>query len=204
MKISALLYHVDHGRFSLPCFARDFVWKPSQVIGLFNSLYRRYPVGTLILWTPPSAAFSRSPESIEGDRPLELILDGQQRIAAIVLGMRGHPPGFLDSKLGHLSPLCFHIENTNFAYYQPYMKDDPHWINLSYFFDPAQKSSGETLDRLYRAPEASKRFGEFVQRLNQLTALMDRSIAVEYIPSDASLEEAKEIYLLANGGDGCK
>lgn len=46
------------GSLALPCFAREYVWKPRQVISLFNSLYRGYPAGTLIFWTPAIAVTS--------------------------------------------------------------------------------------------------------------------------------------------------
>ena len=62
MKISSLLYCIDRGQLALPCFAREYVWKPRQVISLFNSLYRGYPAGTLIFWTPAIAVTGQQAE----------------------------------------------------------------------------------------------------------------------------------------------
>jgi hypothetical protein len=37
-------------RWSVPEFQRGFVWKPTQVRDLMDSLWRGYPVGTLLVW----------------------------------------------------------------------------------------------------------------------------------------------------------
>ncbi len=198
MKISTLLYHVDHGSFALPCFARDIVWKPSQVPRLFNSLYHGFPLGSVILWTPSTV---RKPESGKNANSNEFIVDGQQRIAVIYGVVRGRPPGFLDAKQGQPNPLRFHIENEVFQFYRTGMKNDPRWINLTDLFNDSQTGPGKILDRLYQTPTGPERIGEYAQRLNQLGGILDRNLHVEYLPSDASPEEAAEIYLVANGKD---
>lgn len=45
MKISTILDHIDSGHMALPEFQRGYVWNREQVRGLFDSLYRRHPVG---------------------------------------------------------------------------------------------------------------------------------------------------------------
>ncbi len=45
MKISTVLDHIDSGHIALPEFQRGYVWNRDQVRGLFDSLYRRHPVG---------------------------------------------------------------------------------------------------------------------------------------------------------------
>ncbi len=50
MKISTLLDHIDSGHMALPEFQRGYVWNRDQVRGLMNSLYRKHPVGSLLVW----------------------------------------------------------------------------------------------------------------------------------------------------------
>ncbi len=50
MKISTILDQIDSGFIGLPEFQRGFVWNREQVCGLFNSLYRKHPVGGLLVW----------------------------------------------------------------------------------------------------------------------------------------------------------
>jgi uncharacterized protein with ParB-like and HNH nuclease domain len=49
MKISTVLDHIDSGHMALPEFQRGYVWNRDQVRGLFDSLYRRHPVGGLLV-----------------------------------------------------------------------------------------------------------------------------------------------------------
>ena len=34
----------------LPAIQREFVWKPEQICQLFDSLLRRYPIGSFLFW----------------------------------------------------------------------------------------------------------------------------------------------------------
>ena len=54
MKISTILDHIDSGHMALPEFQRGYVWNRDQVRGLFDSLYRRHPVGGLLVWATES------------------------------------------------------------------------------------------------------------------------------------------------------
>ena len=50
MTINTILDHIDNGHMALPEFQRGYVWNRDQVRGLFNSLYKRHPVGGLLVW----------------------------------------------------------------------------------------------------------------------------------------------------------
>ena len=54
MKVSTILDHIDSGHMALPEFQRGYVWNRDQVRGLFDSLYRRHPVGGLLVWATES------------------------------------------------------------------------------------------------------------------------------------------------------
>ena len=34
----------------LPAIQREFVWKPEQIVRLFDSLLRGYPISTFLFW----------------------------------------------------------------------------------------------------------------------------------------------------------
>lgn len=61
----------------LPTIQRGFVWKPSQIENLWNSLFRGFPVGSFV--------FAEKLADQESQAFLQL-LDGQQRATAICLG----------------------------------------------------------------------------------------------------------------------
>jgi hypothetical protein len=64
MKIRTILDSIDLGNMALPEFQRGYVWNRDQVRGLMQSLYRRYPVGSLL---GPST--HRVPAGVRGEEP---------------------------------------------------------------------------------------------------------------------------------------
>ena len=64
MKVSTILDHIDSGHFALPEFQRGYVWNKDQVRSLFDSMYRRHPVGTLLAWVTETGT-----ASYRGDGP---------------------------------------------------------------------------------------------------------------------------------------
>ena len=37
-------------QYVLPAIQREFVWRPEQICRLFDSLMRRYPIGSFLFW----------------------------------------------------------------------------------------------------------------------------------------------------------
>ncbi|TGL34843.1 DUF262 domain-containing protein [Leptospira koniambonensis] len=91
----------------LPDIQRDFVWHPSQVTNLFDSLMRDYPIGTLLLWSisgefleenkikrlkfvERSNEINQIDSSYEPNKDFLLVLDGQQRLTAFYLVLKGN------------------------------------------------------------------------------------------------------------------
>src|SRR5947209_10127141 len=50
MKVETILSQIELGAIALPEFQRGYVWNRDQVRGLMDSLYRRHPVGSLLVW----------------------------------------------------------------------------------------------------------------------------------------------------------
>jgi hypothetical protein len=90
----------------IPGIQRPYVWTKEQVIRLFDSLMRKYPIGTLLLWDLPEQSridweIYRFVENFqEGDihndrvellpdAPCTLVLDGQQRLTSLLIGLNG-------------------------------------------------------------------------------------------------------------------
>lgn len=73
---------VSH-QLSVPEFQRGFVWKPTQVRDLAESLWLEYPVGSVLIWNNQSAVEERS--AIDLKRPTQWLVDGQQRTTALCI-----------------------------------------------------------------------------------------------------------------------
>lgn len=122
MDIAAILARVTTGNLVLPAFQRGYVWKRRQVREFFDSLYRRYPVGSLLTWIT----------SLEGGGASELLLDGQQRITSLYGVIKGEIPDFFHGDETSFSNLYFHAGEERFEFFQPTkMKGDPLWFDVT-------------------------------------------------------------------------
>lgn len=116
--IKDVLNMIDNGEMVLPALQRSYVWKEDQICFLFDSLMKRYPIGTFLLWKVEKAeladyvfnSFIRDIDLIDGalrgdaetfeeyigqmgriaPRNQALaVLDGQQRITSLRVGLTG-------------------------------------------------------------------------------------------------------------------
>ena len=97
----------------IPDLQRPYIWQPSQVVVLIDSLIRGWPFGTLLTWRvksdDPARELARSfwrvvdrvngeeGEAISSKHPpsdFQLVLDGQQRIQSLLLALGGDGWGF--------------------------------------------------------------------------------------------------------------
>lgn len=53
--IAETLTRINHELF-IPAIQRPFVWMPEQIICLFDSLMRGYPIGSLMFWELPESS----------------------------------------------------------------------------------------------------------------------------------------------------
>ncbi len=109
-KIFEVIDEIEDGRMLLPALQRNFVWSEDKICDLFESLMHDYPIGTFLFWELKQErmqdyVFNQFVTSFDerkgknnqrGDRITTFnkekyigILDGQQRITSIYLGVRG-------------------------------------------------------------------------------------------------------------------
>jgi len=82
--LQGLKNDIDMGVIGLPDIQRPFVWKDTKVRELFDSMYRGFPVGYLLLWANGNTDDSRQIGSDGKQKnPNLLIVDGQQRLTSI-------------------------------------------------------------------------------------------------------------------------
>ncbi len=84
--IPELVSMAQQGIIRIPSFQRSFVWDTDDVKKLFDSIYRGFPVGTVLFWQHEAAAEMShiGPISIfaEAREDALWVIDGQQRIAS--------------------------------------------------------------------------------------------------------------------------
>lgn len=90
-KIEEILNLVRTGRIRVPRFQRGLRWTSTDVERLFDSIYKGYPIGTLLFWKRPAPAAQVQLGSVVIDAP-ELsdalwVVDGQQRITSLAASL---------------------------------------------------------------------------------------------------------------------
>ncbi|WP_367046816.1 DUF262 domain-containing protein [Streptomyces sp. Je 1-332] len=88
--LSHLIEEIKHGSIALPDIQRPFVWSTAKIRDLFDSMYRGYPVGTLMFWETGAEVGTRQIGGRDSDRvPRLLVVDGQQRLTSLFAVLTG-------------------------------------------------------------------------------------------------------------------
>ena len=183
-KISEILYGVDSQQLMVPRFQRGWVWRKKHVLQLFNSLYRGYPVGSLITW----------PTRIDG-RPIENVIDGQQRLTALYGIIRGNtPPWLTDASPSALEHLMFNVHTEDFQYATRAMADDPLWVDATSLF----KDGLGTWSNNFKARSNEDAKGTYYENVAKVIGIRDRDINVDKLPADVEVAAAAEVFKIVN------
>ena len=160
--VGKLVSDVIEGRVGLPDLQRPFVWKDSDVRDLLDSMLRGYPIGYCILWEAPDDQEEKKSSIGLNEKnyatPKELVIDGQQRLTALVSSMYGVPvkdQSFSDRTIRiAYDPIAkeFHTWDAAIA------KDAKYIPDLSAVFEAKRKN------------EATKFRREYIKRLNEANA----------------------------------
>ena len=131
-------------QYFLPAIQREFVWSPEHIIQLFDSILRSYPIGSFLFWElkPENREKWEIYRFIENGRhggsrnelantagvpQVSLVLDGQQRLTSLLIGLKGH-----------------------YTVKKPYLRyDDPKaWVRQSLFINLLKDPESEDGDDL--------------------------------------------------------
>src|SRR4051794_19495116 len=84
--LETYLKMISVGDLRVPRFQRPFVWRPNDMLQLFESIYRGFPIGSLLLWESPTEVQSLDkvgplPIPKAGTAQVSYLLDGHQRLS---------------------------------------------------------------------------------------------------------------------------
>ena len=123
-----LIEEIRHGKIALPDIQRPFVWSAAQVRDLFDSMYRGYPVGTLMFWETGADTGVRQVGGGENDGVARLlIVDGQQRLTSLFAVLTGR--SVLTSRYQQKKiRIAFRPEDESFEVTDAAIERDPEFI----------------------------------------------------------------------------
>ncbi len=94
--IEDLVEEAKKGRIRIPRFQRGLKWEPKDGLLLFDSIYRGYPIGTLLFWETRAEAEQVRFGSVVLDAGARVdawwVVDGQQRLTTLVRNLVGDQP----------------------------------------------------------------------------------------------------------------
>lgn len=107
LTIADTLRLIQKGELILPAIQREYVWRPNQIIALFDSIMRGYPIGGFLSWRVEPATVDQfrfygfmrdfnefsnrhNPTlDLASGQAVRAVLDGQQRLTSLNVGLRG-------------------------------------------------------------------------------------------------------------------
>ena len=186
-----ILDKIDKGEFAIPVFQRDFVWIKKQVIDLFDSLSKGYPIGSIILWKP-SNKMSRSKDIltdaiIEPSNPEYYVLDGRQRLTTFYGCIK------MDESKEDIFNLYYNLDDMTFGYSH---KEPLINLKVSDLYDTFTLL--EKLQALMSSDLDEERKRMLVGRARQMNALLQSYTIGEIMMNDCSLEDASTAFARIN------
>ena len=199
MKISTILDQIDLGAIALPEFQRGYVWNREQVRGLMHSLYRKHPVGSLLVWVTKTEQVDARGDGELTPGSVKLLLDGQQRITSLYGLIKGCSPKFFDGNAQAFAGLYFNLDDETFEFYAPVkMKDNPLWVSVT---ECMQLGAGKAIQNVISVPELQANLPTYINRLTALDQIKEINLHIEEVAGeDKTVDVVVDIFNRVNSG----
>ena len=214
-KVIDLLMDVKNGRIGLPDLQRPFVWKDSKIRDLLDSMLKGYPIGYIMLWESPTdyenaGHIGRNEKMYR--QPDELVIDGQQRLTALLAAILGIPVKNKDYRERNVR-ISFQPLTREFAVWSQAYERDPMWISaISSAFAADQEHAISKYRKAYikgvneaRArndlPKLTDDEEDTIEsNINDLLNLNIYSLPTLRISAKADEEDVADIFVRVNSG----
>lgn len=221
-KFVTYINNKDHlGGFWLPNIQRPFVWSEEQIERVYDSILREYPIGSMLVWKTDSEIKHRKfidnwrnglnitdfyvPEN--GHAKM-LVLDGQQRIQSLFIGLRGSYNG-KELYLNILSGDLKDPEDTRFEFKFSDNTACYPWVKFKevVFTDKKNKEIRSWISELASdaiSPENEDRIEENIEQIRNVFCTQENILyqVIDSIdkPDTYSENDVVEIFIRANSG----
>jgi len=221
-KIVSYLNSPDHdGGFWLPNIQRPFVWNEDQMARLFDSIMRQYPISTLLVWKTTSRIRHRRfidnykktlrlstfyvPENDDAKR---LILDGQQRLQSLFVGLMGSYEGH-ELHMDILSGDVVAPEDIRYRFAFRQVDGDPRWVLFKDLVFSNERDNRLARDLVERFPDGltEDQEGRIEDNVCQISKVFKQDEVVVFQELDSidnpelyGEDDVVEVFIRANAG----
>lgn len=200
LAISQILGLIEADDIAIPEIQRPFVWRKSQVRDLMDSLYKGYPTGYIIIWKNPSVRLKNGTLS-EGKK---VLIDGQQRITALMTAIAGKNVVFDDYSEGRVKiafdPFAALTDNPDaelFAVQTPAHLKGKRWIpDIAELFKPDFSSFKFIHQYVEDNPEMGEE--ELHRIIESLKNLQHCNIGVIELDASLDIDVVTDIFIRIN------
>jgi hypothetical protein len=234
--IADALGAIQRKDYVLPAIQREFVWKPEQIERLFDSLMQGYPFGTFLFWKvrPETSNRFKFYDFVLNyhqrdaahcpdlgpihNREVTAVLDGQQRLTALNIGLRGsmaiklphrwwtNPDAFpvLRLRLNLLAPV--RADEHGVCYQFRFLADNQAERSAGSFWFPVSsvlgmKSGPDMLKALQKEGLEAQDLGLAYETLDRLYSVTHKDNLINYFEETAQdLERVLNIFIRLNSG----
>ena len=194
--VGTLLGYIKGGDIAIPEIQRPFVWKPSKVRDLIDSLYNGYPTGYLIIWQNENVRLKDGSSSVGK----KILIDGQQRVTALMAAIVGQKilTENYEERPIHIAfnPIAEKAED-RFAVQTPVHLKSPAWIeDISEVFKDGFDSYDFVNQYVAKNENASPKAVN--QAITQLAGIASCQIGAILLVPQLDIGEVTEIFVRIN------
>lgn len=195
LSVSSLLSNIRDGSIAIPEMQRPFVWDPTKVRDLIDSLYKGYPVGYIIIWQNPDVKLKDGTTSVGR----KVIIDGQQRITALTAAIVGFEVVGADYKKKRIK-IAFNPIEERFETCNPAIEKDIQWIaDISTVLQPgfdAFSFVNEYCDK--NKIEDRQQQSSINKVVNTLSQIQNNNLGVINLSSHLDIDSVTDIFIRIN------
>jgi predicted nucleic acid-binding protein len=198
LQIADIVRHIDDatlGVLNVPEFQRKYVWRASKLVDLVDSLWRGYPIGTLLLW---ESTYESPRTALGASGPKLWIVDGQQRVTSLALLFGKKPYWWSDAaqwnkfyeRYDVLVNVAKDKDDLEFGLLNPIRRKSTEWVSVRRVLHSPNLS--ELALEISEKLNDGKRFAEIHEKLQSIRRI--ESVQLYEIIVDHELEDVAEIF----------
>lgn len=180
---------IDSGYYAIPVFQRNYVWKKEQVLDLFDSISKGYPIGSIMFWHTEDLYNSKdilTDQITDTPKPQYYVLDGRQRLTTFY-GCVTH------KEKPDIFKLNYNLDTETFEYVS---KESINSLSVSDIYDTFTLL--EKLQEIKAKVPNAKEARKYIENARKLNTILQGYVIGEMLLNNCTLDEASIVFTRIN------